>query len=651
MARESANPRRWITGICGLALLSATASVNAQTLTINRADYADRLRGMWLGEVIGNWTGMEAEGVVTTAPFYTDADWNVTKALGNPFGNYANTPNPPILGYHFYGDGWRADDDTDVEYSYFKMMTDAGNNPMLTSQQIAAGWASQNSQWLFFANGVSRANLSRGVPVATAGIPAANVYSHYIDAQLTTEVFGALAPGRPDVGMKLALQPTLLTSRGHATHAAQYFQNMYSLAAVVPSNLNSAQKMEWLNTEARKYIPDSSKVADIIDFVVADFKANPDLDNWESTRNKIYTRYQQQAGANGFSYRFWTESSVNIATGVMALLYGDGDYKRTIRIATLSGWDSDNSTASLGGLYGLMYGSQYIRDQFSQSEIINRITMTPTTLTEVFLPQASGLSNVPATDNFTAMGNRMLPIIDNAVLQMGGTVDLNSNTWTIPLLSTADAQKIELSPTQKLTEQSANNKVRALGGTVTASSSAVGQAPANAANLQLIADGIENNFSGVDYAPSTRDGKWYTTAAPGNSASTEQWLAVNYSMPVWVTIVRFIEGQTQVTANGGSTTLGGSFESLRLELLVDGNWVTPPLGTTFDGTLTDNSAFQQFEFTLPYGVQASGIRVLGLPNATNFAVSAAELDAVIVPEPTLCLIAIPLMGLLRRRSR
>jgi hypothetical protein len=40
-----------------------SAVAQADVRLISRADYADRLRAMWLGETIANWTGLTSEGV------------------------------------------------------------------------------------------------------------------------------------------------------------------------------------------------------------------------------------------------------------------------------------------------------------------------------------------------------------------------------------------------------------------------------------------------------------------------------------------------------------------------------------------------------------------------------------------------------------
>ena len=100
----------------------------------------------------------------------------------------------------------------------------------------------------------------------------------------------------------------------------------------------------------------TSKTADVIVFVLEGYLANLDKDAWELTRDRVYERYHDNAREYGFVFRGWTESSVNLVVGVLEFLYGEGDFCRTVQIGTLSGWDSDNGTATIGVLLGLMQG-------------------------------------------------------------------------------------------------------------------------------------------------------------------------------------------------------------------------------------------------------------------------------------------------------
>ena len=56
-------------------------------------------------------------------------------------------------------------------------------------------------------------------------------------------------------------------------------------------------------------------------------------DNWEETRDKIHERYQNNVTA-GYQYRYAWDAGINFAASIVSLLYGEGDYQKTIRIGT-----------------------------------------------------------------------------------------------------------------------------------------------------------------------------------------------------------------------------------------------------------------------------------------------------------------------------
>jgi hypothetical protein len=298
---------------------------------------------MWLGQSIGTWTGRRSEGRIQNPPFLTDLSWGINLGGGT-------------LEFVVSLDPWPGDDDTDVEYVSLHAMTTIAT-PWLTPEVYANAWLLHMDDTYLWVSNLEALNLMRrGVLPPGTGLPASNQFWLRIDAQLTTEIFGALAPGLPEIALRLADMPIMNTAGGHAAHAAQFFVVLYSLGAIANRQSPLPDEIERMYREARRWIPDSSKAADIADFVLADYLANPDKSDWERTRDLVYERYQLNAAANGFRYRGWTESSVNFAAGLIALLYGQGDFLRTIQIGTLSGWDSDNGTATMGGLIGLMLG-------------------------------------------------------------------------------------------------------------------------------------------------------------------------------------------------------------------------------------------------------------------------------------------------------
>jgi hypothetical protein len=562
--------------------------------------YSRHLRGMWLAQNIANWTGLETEGRNIQQPFLTDEAWSTQIDF-------------VIL------DPWLADDDTDIEYIMLHLMTEY-ETTMLSAQQLADGWATyfRREDFVWISNLSSLRLIRRGALPPATGMGAVNAANDpqqemsylMIDAQLTTELCGALSPGMPAYALQICDLPIRNTSASYASHAAQHFMLLYTLAPVVDPALSDREKVIWLAKEARKYIPASSKTADIFDFVLADFlRQCPQQDaagcnDWEATRDRIDDRYGRNAAVNGFKYYDWYDSAVNFGTGIMALLFGQGDLKRTIQIGTLAGWDSDNGTATMGGLLGLMNGYDWVVAQFPDQKLSDRYNIRRTRSAE--LPDH--LPNDPAAeDTFEMISKRMLHMVEMAVERGGG--ELVDETFRLPALPTTE--QVELTPTNVLYESSANNRVRLEAGQVTAASSStkpVGENPP----VTTLADGFEHDFSGKE--PAAPSGEFW-----GYGEKVE--FTVSYDRAVPLKTLRFIEG-------GAHPNEQGYFRSLVPQIKVGGVWRDLPTVAVASAKPTPDP-YQIIDWVLPEMIQVEGI---GLKGSTvgGFA-SIIELDALADP--------------------
>jgi len=100
-----------------------------------------------------------------------------------------------------------------------------------------------------------------------------------------------------------------------------------------------------------------------------------------------------------------------------------GTHLVPIKIGTLAGWDSDNPTATWGGLLGFMSGKDGIERAFSK-EFSNRFNIHRTRV---------GFAN-DGIDTFENMAQKGIWIIDRVVQEeMKGGVDLKNNLWYIPM--------------------------------------------------------------------------------------------------------------------------------------------------------------------------------------------------------------------------
>ena len=375
---------------------------NRDSIVLKRSEYKDKLKGFWLGSCIANWTGLPTENRRTDFPFFTDDDFGSGK-----------------YDYVLDQDPWGADDDTDIEYVYQHAIEKHGD-PILKGEEISREWQRHIAlPKLWVSNLAALGQMQNGaVPPATS-LPENNPMWDMIDAQLTTEIFGAFAPARPDFALKMAHLPIRTTAYLHAEWAAEFYVIMYSLAAKADPEASRKKQTQWLAEQARKRIPNASYIADMYDFVRDSYEKNEDKDNWEKTRDEVALRYQHSITV-GYHYKYPWDAGINFAASMVSLFYGEGDYKKTIKIGAMCGWDSDNPTATWGGLLGLLYGYTGIQEHFDKTDFSQAYNIARTR------------NDMPIPlDNFDAMADRGLAIIDKVVLKYlkGSIAD---DQWIIP---------------------------------------------------------------------------------------------------------------------------------------------------------------------------------------------------------------------------
>lgn len=418
-------------------LVYAAYERKASDFVISRADYKDRLYGFWLGQCIANWTGLVTEmdkignvGEIKTGDFYTREDW------GKPdqpsiWGEGIPSDLSPTIDFVFEGeDGvWGADDDTDIEYMYQHLLY-THKTSILSPEQIREGWIKhikvEEENFLWVSNQTAFDLMMNGMLPPETGDPENNENYFMIDAQLTTEIFGFYAPARPDIALKMAHLPIRTTAAADAASISEFYVTMYALASAVNRNLSLRDNILWMATKARDVLPESSYAAKMFDFVKYQYDTGL---SWEDTRDLVYERYQvnEEDGYDVTSKNLYCNgcfaAGINFASSIVSLLYGEGDIKETIKIGALSGWDSDNPTATWGGLLGFMIGKKGIENSFNQqfSDKFN-IHRTRQNFSE------------DGIDTFENMAQKGIFIVDRVVQeQMQGGVDLKNDVWYIPL--------------------------------------------------------------------------------------------------------------------------------------------------------------------------------------------------------------------------
>ena len=246
-------------------------------------------------------------------------------------------------------DQWSTDDDTHVEWLNLHIFETYGMSP--TYEQIRDEWVDHLNGDIWVATRRARDLMDEGVlPPATGSLPGNPEGAWSMDAQLETEMFGLIHPGRPERAREQARFFARVTNSGPAVDASAFYAHMYAVAF-------GLSDIDAIIADARAAEPEDSIVAPIVDAVVQWHTDNPN--DWRATRERIRLVYDDDPE--------WWASRVNFATTMMALLYGAGDLIATVNIAGLAGWDADNNMTTSAGLLGVMIGFAELPEPFASA--------------------------------------------------------------------------------------------------------------------------------------------------------------------------------------------------------------------------------------------------------------------------------------------
>jgi hypothetical protein len=198
---------------------------------------------------------------------------------------------------------------------------------------------------------------------------------------------------------------------------------MYALAQDIDPLGDMKQQLFSTADQARTHLADGSYPAAMYDAIKGLYLAHPVSDDWEAVRDAVYTRFQLGHEA-GYTYEKPFDSGINFASSLISLFFGAGDLKRTIQIGALCGWDSDNPTATWGGLFGFILGKSGVEATFGQ----------PLSSTYNIHATRKGFPN-DGSDTFAAMAARGVSIVDRVVVdRWGGRIDAQRDAWLVPEL-------------------------------------------------------------------------------------------------------------------------------------------------------------------------------------------------------------------------
>jgi len=315
------------------------------TADLSDGELLNKIRGGWLGRCAGCLLGKPVEGLskeqiekwLKIADAYPLDDYFPPLSdLPRDAAEWLKSRGSRLEVLRGHIDHMVRDDD--IDYTIINLHILKTHGFEFTTEDVGKAWLS-NLPFLrvYTAERAAYRNLVNGlVPPETATYM--NPYREWIGAQIRADMWGYVAPGMPEYGAELAFRDARLSHVKNGIYGEMFISAMIS-AAFATSDIE-----ELINIGLSE-IPAESRLSEAVKDVIEWRKKFSDWrESWKRINEK-YGRYHRVHTIN------------NAALVLLGLLYGEGDFERSITISVMGGWDTDCNGATAGSILGVMLGA------------------------------------------------------------------------------------------------------------------------------------------------------------------------------------------------------------------------------------------------------------------------------------------------------
>ncbi|WP_406724411.1 ADP-ribosylglycohydrolase family protein [Streptomyces sp. GD-15H] len=312
---------------------------------------ADRVLGGWLGRIAGNMLGKPVEqGEVWTRE---RIHRYLRRATALPLDDYLPEPLTesdrrdlrPEWRYCVRGRVHGSCRDDDIDYAILGLHLLETHGFGFSTEQVGDLWLLRLPYLqTFTAERAAYRNLANGRrPPLTATYD--NPYQEWIGALIRADIHGWTSPGAPRRAASLARRDAVLSHTGNGVYGAMW-------AAALVSAAFTARTVRRAVDEALTVIPAGCRLARTVRRVCALHDTGL---AWEDTLSALEV---ETAGLG------WIHTVPNAAVLTAGLLFGDGDFTRTIALTVRGGLDTDSNGATAGSVAGVLCGASAVPEQW-----------------------------------------------------------------------------------------------------------------------------------------------------------------------------------------------------------------------------------------------------------------------------------------------
>lgn len=301
-------------------------SIGGKPLRIKVSELRDKIAAEWIGQLIGNMYGLPHENKYIAEPGPEKWPYGYSKSLDK------------LKKY----EGAFSDDDTDVEYMYLLQLEKFGSEPSYT--QLREAWMYHIRDRVWLANRAALGLMHFGYTPPFTGSKELNPHWYQIDPQLINEIWAVTAPGMVNYAAAKSDWAARITSDEWGVEPTIFYGAMYS-AAYFEKDINKLIEI------GIKALPVNGRFTATAREMIALHAKYPN--DWKAARQKMAQKYYVNEPL--MTKTIWN-ANLNGACAILAMLYGDNNFQRTLDLSCAMGFDADNQAATVAGLMGVING-------------------------------------------------------------------------------------------------------------------------------------------------------------------------------------------------------------------------------------------------------------------------------------------------------
>lgn len=319
---------------------STTATTqNKHINTITEEELYDKMLGSWIGQMAGvslfakTEFGARGRVISQTEMDTTMAEWNNgTLSINDAF----------------------AQDDLYVEIPFMETMEQYG---AFCSVEKMADMFRRSTFPLWHANAAARNNLLAGIDYPDSGHYLYNKHADDIDWQIECDFLGVMYPGMVNAAAERSFEIGHIMNYGDGVYGGVFMTAMHAAAY-------TADSVDEVIEAGLAVIPDGTLFKNTMNLVVKSHAAG---ETWE----RCWKRLERSVASTDMCPDFSNSSAnidakLNSAYILVGLLWGEGDFEKSMIISGRCGQDSDCNPSSTASILGNLYGASKIPEKYKK---------------------------------------------------------------------------------------------------------------------------------------------------------------------------------------------------------------------------------------------------------------------------------------------